>query len=89
MSDCRFLVAFNDQQEERNNMSIGISSDAKKWKAVATLEQDKDDQEEYSYPYLIHTGGGEYHLLYTWKRERIAHIQFNEAWLKQQKGTGK
>lgn len=38
---------------------------------------------EFSYPYLIATGG-EFHLVYTWNRAFIKHVQFNQAWLDQQ-----
>lgn len=36
---------------------------------------------EFSYPYLIQTARGEFHLVYTWNRSFIKHVQFNRAWL--------
>ncbi len=36
---------------------------------------------EFSYPYLIETGDGEFDLVYTWNRSFIKHIRFNRAWL--------
>jgi len=36
---------------------------------------------EFSYPFLIRTGRGEYHLLYTWNRAYIKHVRFNQSWL--------
>ena len=36
---------------------------------------------EFSYPFLIQTRGGEFHLVYTWNRSFIKHVQFNRAWL--------
>jgi len=39
---------------------------------------------EFSYPYLIETKSGEFHLVYTWNRSFIKHISFNRAWLNQQ-----
>ena len=36
---------------------------------------------EYSYPYLIQARNGEFHLVYTWNRAFIKHVQFNQAWL--------
>lgn len=38
---------------------------------------------EFSYPYLIQTQSGDIHLVYTWNRSFIKHIQFNQAWLDQ------
>jgi predicted neuraminidase len=38
---------------------------------------------EFSYPYLIQTRNREFHLVYTWNRSFIKHVQFNQAWLDQ------
>ena len=38
---------------------------------------------EFSYPYLIQARNGEIHLVYTWNRAFIKHVQFNQAWLDQ------
>ncbi len=39
---------------------------------------------EFSYPYLIQTHGGDFHLVYTWNRSFIKHVQFTRAWLDKQ-----
>ena len=39
---------------------------------------------EYSYPYLIQARSGEFHLVYTWNRSFIKHVQFTRAWLDSQ-----
>jgi predicted neuraminidase len=36
---------------------------------------------EFSYPYLIETRRGEFHVLYTWNRSFIKDVEFNRAWL--------
>jgi predicted neuraminidase len=36
---------------------------------------------QFDYPYLIQAGNGMFHLLYTWNRAYIKHVQFNQAWL--------
>jgi predicted neuraminidase len=36
---------------------------------------------EFSYPYLIQTSGGDFHLTYTWNRVFIKHITFDQTWL--------
>jgi predicted neuraminidase len=38
---------------------------------------------EFSYPYLIHTQHGDFHLVYTWNRTFVKHLWFNLAWLNQ------
>lgn len=39
---------------------------------------------EFSYPYLIQTRNGDFHLVYTWNRGFIKHVGFNLAWINQQ-----
>ncbi|HEY5994487.1 MAG TPA: sialidase family protein [Gallionellaceae bacterium] len=41
---------------------------------------------EFSYPFLLQTQRGDFHLVYTWNRAFIKHVQFNQAWLDQQAG---
>lgn len=36
---------------------------------------------EFSYPFVFQTRRGELHLVYTWNRAFIKHVQFNQAWL--------
>ncbi len=69
-------------------------SDAK----IATTAQQKEFQEslrrqactpqgcryEFSYPFLLQTRRGDFHLVYTWNRTFIKHVQFNRVWLDQQ-----
>jgi predicted neuraminidase len=38
---------------------------------------------EFSYPFLIRTRRGEFHLLYTWNRAYIKHVFFNQSWLEE------
>jgi predicted neuraminidase len=38
---------------------------------------------EFSYPYLIQTHNGDFHLVYTWNRSFIKHVRFTRAWLEQ------
>lgn len=38
---------------------------------------------EFSYPYLLQTRRGDFHLLYTWNRTFIKHLSFNQQWLDQ------
>jgi predicted neuraminidase len=36
---------------------------------------------EFSYPYMILNARGDVHLLYTWNRSFIKHVEFSRAWL--------
>lgn len=36
---------------------------------------------QYDYPYLIRAADGDFHLVYTWNRSFVRHLQFNQAWL--------
>jgi predicted neuraminidase len=38
---------------------------------------------EFSYPYLIQTERGKFHVVYDWNRTFIKHVEFNQAWLDQ------
>jgi predicted neuraminidase len=38
-------------------------------------------QWQYDYPFLTQDGRGNFHLVYTWNRSLIRHIEFNRAWL--------
>jgi len=46
-----------------------------------TMCQGQPCRFQFDYPYLIQTSNGTFHLLYTWNRAYIKHIQFNQAWL--------
>ncbi|MCP4221260.1 MAG: exo-alpha-sialidase [bacterium] len=94
LSDNRILLAFNDSQINRENLSLATSSssvsiddssggfgktDVFKWNRIAKIEDHQG--EEFSYPYLLRTQDNRIHLVYTWRRQRIKLVSFNEAWL--------
>lgn len=37
----------------------------------------------FDYPYLIQSSNGHFHLLYTWNRTYIKHVEFNRRWLEE------
>jgi predicted neuraminidase len=129
LADGRILVALNDIESGRDQLSLVTSHDGGvTWNTVITLEDQSGfraqfpDRErylettgalardsdatvpdpadyaraasvqmcggagcefEFSYPYLIQARNGEIHLVYTWNRAFIKHVQFNQAWLDQ------
>ncbi len=79
----RILLAFNDSRNNREVLRLAVSKDGgRNWIRIHTLEN--SPQEEFSYPYMIRGRNGMIHLVYTWKRERIRHVVFNETWIEQQ-----
>jgi predicted neuraminidase len=42
---------------------------------------------EFSYPHLIQTRSGQFHLVYDWNRTFIKHVRFNSAWLEDRIGA--
>jgi predicted neuraminidase len=81
----RIIMVFNNDEEERNNLSMAVSSDqGQDWKVIHVLEDREPvpgKKIKYSYPYLIRGNNNDYHLFYTWQKERIKYVHFNEAWL--------
>ena len=79
------LVVFNNDAEERYDMSLALSTDAgKNWRIVHAFDKgipEKGKKFEFSYPYLIRDTQGGFHLVYTWHKKRIKYVHFNQAWL--------
>lgn len=71
-----------------NNAQLALSTDARITDASAygkSAQRNKCEGEncgyEFSYPYLLQTRNGDFHLVYTWNRSFIKHVTFNRAWL--------
>lgn len=80
------VLAYNDSPEHRNPLSLAFSNDrGKSWKKIADVEaselREDNNKDEFSYPYLIQSKDGTYHLVYTWKRKQVAYVSFNQAWI--------
>ena len=76
--DDRMFVAFNDSHRLRTPLTLGISEDrGATWRCRDVETEDG----EYSYPKLIRTGDGLWHVFYTWRRKAIAHVEFDPQWL--------
>ena len=66
------------QKGDRNPLSILISKDGLKWKHWITLEDSPISQ--YSYPSIIQSADGHLHVVYTWRRQRIKHVELLPPW---------
>lgn len=81
LDDNRYLAVINNSFHDRSNLTILVSEDkGVTWKTVKVLENSPG--KEYSYPSLIRSRSGLYHITYTYERRRIKHIVFNEAWIR-------
>lgn len=61
------------QKGDRNPLSILISKDGLTWQHWITLEDSPVSQ--YSYPSIIQSADGHLHAIYTWRRQRIKHVE--------------
>ena len=63
-------------------MQSWISSDqGQSWTSARPLESAPDGGAEFTQPALLQGRDGLIHLTYTWRRQRIKHLTFSEAWL--------
>ena len=75
LKDGRHLLVYNHiSSSKRNILNVAISEDGVNWEAAVLLENDSDENNEYSYPAVIQTKDGNVHITYTWKRELIKHV---------------
>ncbi|MBL4795407.1 MAG: exo-alpha-sialidase [Pseudomonadales bacterium] len=80
------LMVFNNTPEQRNVLSLAHSRDeGKTWKVIHDFEHYNGPKplERFSYPSIIKSSDGHYHMLYTWNRTQIKHVEFNDTWLEE------
>ncbi len=74
LEDGRVLLVYNPVGEDwgpRTPLDLAISTDnGATWQTIAHLEDDPNEESEYSYPAIVRTEDG-IAVTYTWKRERI------------------
>lgn len=80
LKDGRHLLVYNNietpagaKKGPRSPLNIAISDNGVDWKMIYTLEDSPVSQ--YSYPAVIQTSDGKVHIVYTWRRQRIKHIE--------------
>ena len=84
------LIALNDLESARHRLVLAIApAGTNNWNVIAELESDQTLinglHREFSYPSLLLGANGEVHLLYTYDRRKIKHIQFDRRWIESKK----
>lgn len=81
LKDGSVLLVYNHTQRGRSPINVALSTDGKSWAAGIPLETEKG---EFSYPAVICTPDGHAHITYTWKRQKLKHIEIDPAKLPRQ-----
>lgn len=89
------LMALNDLESARHRLVLAIApAGTSNWNVIAELESDETVvnglYREFSYPSLLLGANGGVHLIYTYDRKKMKHIQFDLRWIenkKNQKGS--
>jgi predicted neuraminidase len=72
------VLIFNNTPRGRTPLSAALSRDeGKTWPLIKNLETAKG---EYSYPAVIQTRDGLIHVVYTYRRTHIKHVEFDKDW---------
>ncbi|MBR3218965.1 MAG: exo-alpha-sialidase [Thermoguttaceae bacterium] len=75
LSDGRQLLVYNPTNSATGGRAIlttATSTDGEHWSELINLE--RHDGGEYSYPSVIQSADGHVHILYTWQRRAIRHV---------------
>ncbi|MDB4409258.1 exo-alpha-sialidase [Gammaproteobacteria bacterium] len=79
------LLVFNNHPSERDDITMAWRPSAESdWQLIHQFEKlDKAEKihNPFSYPFLLKTADGNFHLFYSWKRKHIKHVWFNRATL--------
>jgi len=72
LRDGRHVLVCNPVASGRTPLALMLSGDGAEWHTALTLD---DGPGEFSYPAVIQTRDGHLHVTYTWKRERVKHVE--------------
>jgi len=78
MDDAHYAAAIETLARATDSDGAGFAESVKR-----QMHSPKGWSFEFSYPSLIRTSGGDFHLVYTWNEAFIKHVQFSQAWLDQ------
>jgi len=87
--ESKLLLVGNALSSGRHSMDLLVSADGKSFKKIFSFDQSDDPMAEFSYPAIVKSSDGFYHLAYTHMRRGIKHIRFNDAWLQSTIANGK
>ena len=76
LKDGRAYLVFNPTPKGRAPLSLAVSPDGANWTTAPVLD---DGRGEYSYPSVIQAADGLVHVVYTWRRLKIAHVVIDPA----------
>ena len=75
------VLAFNNSRHRRTPLCVALSDDdGHTWPHMQILE---DEDGEFSYPTLVESRSGHIRGVYTWRRQHIQYLEFDEAWLRE------
>jgi predicted neuraminidase/peroxiredoxin len=78
LNNGHLLLVFNDQDDSRSPLHIARSTDeGRTWSKPLVLESNPG---EYSYPSIFQDREGNIHIIYTFRRYSIKHVEMNETW---------
>jgi len=81
LDDGRYLAVINYSFHDRSDLTMLISEDKGiTWEKMKVIENSPG--KDYSYPSIMRSNSGLYHISYTYEKRRIKHIVFNEAWIR-------
>jgi predicted neuraminidase len=76
LKDGRYVVVYNHTPRGRTPLNLAVSRDGDHWTPWLTLESEPG---EYSYPAMIQAADGTLHITYTWRRQKIKHVEIKPA----------
>lgn len=86
LEDGALLLAFNNTESNRDDLSLAYSRDGRTWRVIHRVEHAAPSADgkttEFSYPRLLRTRDGTFHLLYSVGKGAVRHVRFNGAWLR-------
>jgi predicted neuraminidase len=81
----RILVLNNIEAGRHRLVLLMKQPQSDQWHVIQVLEDDEalpnEQRKEFSYPYLVSANGYDAHLVYTWDRKKIRHVQYSPSWL--------
>lgn len=77
LRDGTLLLIFNNSSTTRTPLSVALSTDeGRTWDIICDIETDDG---EFSYPAAIQSSDGTVHIVFTYRRETIRHVIFDEV----------